>query len=123
MSFCQQNTAYDFFQAWNSVKKNNTKEYADLLRQLETKRLAKGTVCGMVWCYIWRDDEGGKKNGAEEKETREARMRGGEGTERDRTGWDWERKSWDWKGREENRHECNVMQCNLKLYLDTGNHL
>ena len=42
MSFYQQNTAYDFFQAWNSVKKNNTKEYADLLRQLETKRLAKG---------------------------------------------------------------------------------
>ncbi|XP_078383577.1 sperm-associated antigen 1-like [Oculina patagonica] len=35
------NTAYDFFQAWNSVKKNNTKEYAALLRQLETKRLAK----------------------------------------------------------------------------------
>jgi len=35
------NTAYDFFQAWNSVKKNNTKDYADLLRQLERKRLAK----------------------------------------------------------------------------------
>jgi len=35
------NTAYDFFQAWNSVKKNNIKEYANLLRQLETKRLAK----------------------------------------------------------------------------------
>lgn len=35
------NTAYDFFQAWNSVKKGNTKDYADLLRQLETKRLAK----------------------------------------------------------------------------------
>ena len=85
MSFCQQNTAYDFFQAWNSVKKNNTKEYADLLRQLETKRLAKGTVCGMVWCYIWRDDEGRKKNGAEEKETREGwgEGKGRKGTERD----------------------------------------
>ncbi|CAH3162104.1 unnamed protein product [Pocillopora meandrina] len=34
-------TPYDFFQAWNSVKKNDTKDYADLLRQLETKRLTK----------------------------------------------------------------------------------
>ena len=44
VSFYRQNTAYDFYQAWNSVKKNNTKEYADLLRQLETKRLAKGKL-------------------------------------------------------------------------------
>ena len=44
VSFYRQNTAYDFFQAWNSVKKNNTKEYADLLRQLETKRLSKGKL-------------------------------------------------------------------------------
>lgn len=34
-------TPYDFFQAWNSVKKNNTKDYADLLRQLEMKCLPK----------------------------------------------------------------------------------
>lgn len=34
-------TAYDFFQAWNSVKKGNTKDYAELLKQLETTRLAK----------------------------------------------------------------------------------
>lgn len=34
-------TAYDFFQAWNSVKKGNTKDYGNLLRQLETARLSK----------------------------------------------------------------------------------
>ncbi|CAH3190861.1 unnamed protein product [Porites evermanni] len=34
-------TPYDFFQAWNSVKKGSYKDYADLLRQLDTKRLAK----------------------------------------------------------------------------------
>ena len=46
--FNQQKTAYDFFQAWNSVKKGNTKDYADLLRQLETSRLAKGKKIDFV---------------------------------------------------------------------------
>ena len=69
------------------MKKNNTKEYADLLRQLETKRLAKGKL--VRWLderrmerWKRRQDSGGKR-GVEGK--------GKERNGRDGTGRDVER--------------------------------
>ena len=54
-----QKTPYDFFQAWNSVKKNDTKDYADLLRQLETKRLTKGTKSVKILAMLKMGNGGG----------------------------------------------------------------
>ena len=55
------------------MKKGSTKDYADLLRQLETKRLAKGKHN----CYLgirWRGEARGRNRGGEGGKRREDEM-------------------------------------------------
>ena len=67
------------------MKKTNTKDYADLLRQLETKRLAKGTDYVKIYCStgmgwlrwgVEGKEEGKNKGGNEEGKERVKRKEG-----------------------------------------------
>ena len=55
------------------MKKNDTKDYADLLRQLETKRLTKGTKSVKILVMLEMGNGGGgcvRKKGAGERSDR-----------------------------------------------------
>ena len=45
------------------MKKNDTKDYADLLRQLETKRLTKGTKSVKILVILKMGNGGGRGGG------------------------------------------------------------
>ena len=55
------------------MKKNGTKDYADLLRQLETKRLTKGTKSVKILAMLEMGNGGGgyERKGQERGVTRE----------------------------------------------------